>query len=117
MGGGGTLAAEAGLKVDYIRKKNFRKQDRVKAVIEQRGDQAGLVWCARHWIRARPISRGTTNQAALPSCDTATAFLNSPSPRPDKISCQMRQEFHDLGTEGCQRPMPAGHAGAAEDTT
>ena len=34
------LAAEAGLKVDYIRKKNFRKQDKVKAVIEQRGDQA-----------------------------------------------------------------------------
>jgi len=38
------LAAEAGLKVDYIRKKNFRKQDRVKAVIEQRGEHPGLVW-------------------------------------------------------------------------
>ena len=38
------LAAEAGLKIDYIRKKNFRKQDRVKAVIEQRGDHPGLGW-------------------------------------------------------------------------
>ena len=37
------LAAEAGRKVDYLRKKNFRKEDSVKAVIEQRGDQPGLV--------------------------------------------------------------------------
>ena len=38
------LAAEAGLKVDYIRKKNFRKQDKVKAVLQQRGEEPGLVW-------------------------------------------------------------------------
>lgn len=37
------LAAQAGLKIGYIRKKNFRKQDRVKAVIEQRGGHPGLV--------------------------------------------------------------------------
>jgi hypothetical protein len=38
------LAAAAGLEIDYIRKKNFRKEDKVKAVIEQRGDHPGLVW-------------------------------------------------------------------------
>ena len=38
------LAAEAGRKIDYMRQKNFRQQDRVKAVIEQRGDQPGWGW-------------------------------------------------------------------------
>ena len=38
------LAAEAGLKIDYIRKKNFRKEDKIKAVVKERGDHPGLVW-------------------------------------------------------------------------
>lgn len=38
------LAAEAGLSVDYIRKKNFRKEDKVKAVLKERGQRPGLVW-------------------------------------------------------------------------
>lgn len=38
------LAAEAGLEIDYIRKKNFRKEDRIKEVLRQRGDHPGLVW-------------------------------------------------------------------------
>lgn len=38
------LAAAAGLKVDYIRKKNFRKEDKIKAVLKERGNQPGLVW-------------------------------------------------------------------------
>ena len=38
------LAAASGLKIDYVRKKNFRKEDKVKAVLRERGSQPGLVW-------------------------------------------------------------------------
>src|SRR5438067_4134460 len=38
------LAAAQGLKIDYVRKKNFRKEDRVKAVLKERGTHPGLVW-------------------------------------------------------------------------
>lgn len=38
------LAAAAGLTIDYIRKKNFRKEDKIKAVLSERGDHPGLVW-------------------------------------------------------------------------
>jgi len=38
------LAAANGLNIDYIRKKNFRKQDKVKAVLKERGSHPGLVW-------------------------------------------------------------------------
>src|SRR6266404_3936373 len=38
------LAAANGLNIDYIRKKNFRKEDKVKAVLKERGAQPGLVW-------------------------------------------------------------------------
>jgi len=38
------LAAANGLNIDYIRKKNFRKEDKVKAVLKERGSHPGLVW-------------------------------------------------------------------------
>lgn len=38
------LAAASGLRIDYVRKKNFRKEDRVKEVLRQRGEHPGLVW-------------------------------------------------------------------------
>jgi len=38
------LAAANGLNIDYVRKKNFRKEDRVKAVLQDRGTHPGLVW-------------------------------------------------------------------------
>lgn len=38
------LAAEHGLEIEYIRKRNFRKEDRVKEVLAQRGDKPGLIW-------------------------------------------------------------------------
>jgi hypothetical protein len=38
------LAGAAGLSVDYVRKKNFRKEDRIKTVLAERGDHPGLVW-------------------------------------------------------------------------
>jgi hypothetical protein len=37
------LAAENGLTIDYIAKKNFRKEERVKAILKKRGDRPGLV--------------------------------------------------------------------------
>jgi hypothetical protein len=38
------VAAAHGLTIDYLRKKNFRKEDKVKAVVKERGDHVGLVW-------------------------------------------------------------------------
>lgn len=37
------VAKENGLEIDFIRKKNFRKEERVKAIIAERGDHPGLV--------------------------------------------------------------------------
>jgi hypothetical protein len=37
------LAAESGIEVEYIRRKNFRKEERVKEVLEKRGNHPGLV--------------------------------------------------------------------------
>src|SRR6266571_4336613 len=37
------LAAEAGIEIEFIRKRNFRKEHRVKQIIAERGDHAGLV--------------------------------------------------------------------------
>lgn len=37
------LAEQAGLEIEYIRKKNFRKEDRIAAILRQRGDHPGLV--------------------------------------------------------------------------
>ena len=37
------LAEENGLEIDFIRKKNFRKEDRIKDIIKQRGLHPGLV--------------------------------------------------------------------------
>jgi hypothetical protein len=38
------VAATNGLTIDYVRKKNFRKEDKVKAVLKDRGSHPGLVW-------------------------------------------------------------------------
>lgn len=37
------LATAHGLEIEYIRKKNFRKEDRIRAILEQCGEQPGLV--------------------------------------------------------------------------
>lgn len=37
------LAAEAGIEIEYVRKLNFRKEDRVRQVVRARGDHPGLV--------------------------------------------------------------------------
>lgn len=37
------VAQAAGLTIEYIRKKDFRKEDRIQAIIAQRGAQPGLV--------------------------------------------------------------------------
>lgn len=38
-----TLAQQHGLKIEFVRKKKFRKEDRVQAVLKQRGTAPGLV--------------------------------------------------------------------------
>ena len=37
------LAGEADVEIEFIRKRNFRKEDRVKEVLARRGDHPGLV--------------------------------------------------------------------------
>jgi hypothetical protein len=37
------VAAEAGIEIEFIRKRNFRKEDRVKELLEKRGEHPGLV--------------------------------------------------------------------------
>jgi hypothetical protein len=37
------LATENGLTIDYIQKKNFRKEERIKALLKDRGEHPGLV--------------------------------------------------------------------------
>jgi hypothetical protein len=37
------LATENGIEIEFIRKRNVRKEDRVKAILAQRGEQPGLV--------------------------------------------------------------------------
>lgn len=38
------LAAKHEIEIEYIRKKNFRKEDRIKEVLAKRGTAPGLVW-------------------------------------------------------------------------
>ncbi len=37
------IAEENGLKIEFIRKNNFRKEDKIKKILEERGDHPGLV--------------------------------------------------------------------------
>lgn len=62
------LAAESGLESEYVRRKNFRKEERVQAVLRQRGNAPGLV----HIFSAmegcpsfRPWPDKTTQQTSL----------------------------------------------------
>lgn len=38
-----SLAAESGLAIEYIQRKNFRKEDRIQEILRTRGDHPGLV--------------------------------------------------------------------------
>lgn len=60
------LATEAGIEIEFIRKRNFRKEDRVKEIMAKRGEnRAGLV-CIFSAMEpsARRISPGTTSKPA-----------------------------------------------------
>lgn len=69
------LAAEHGLTVDYIRKKNFRKEERIQEILRQRGSGPGLVWIF----------------SALEPCTTYQPWFNKQSKRaylrPDDGKC------------------------------
>ncbi len=38
-----SIAKDNNLEIDFIRKKNFRKESRIKEILEKRGDHTGLV--------------------------------------------------------------------------
>ncbi len=53
------VATATGVKIDYVRKKNFRKEDRLKAVLKERGTHPGLVWifsAIEDWAAAQQLS-------------------------------------------------------------
>jgi hypothetical protein len=56
------MAAEAGIEIEFIRKRNLRKEDRVKETLEKRGEYPGLVCISPPWNPARPTSHGTTGR-------------------------------------------------------
>jgi len=61
------LARESGIAIEHIRKKNIRKEDLVKAVLEPSGDSTpGWSPSSRRWKPARAINRGTTSRPARP---------------------------------------------------
>ncbi len=69
------LAAQNGLQIDYIRKKNFRKEERIQEILRKRGTEPGLVWIF----------------SALEPCTTYQPWFNKQSKqaylRPDDGKC------------------------------
>lgn len=69
------LAAQHGLQIDYIRKKNFRKEERIQEILRKRGTEPGLVWIF----------------SALELCTTYQPWFNKQSQRaylrPDDGKC------------------------------
>jgi len=66
-----TVAKANGLEIEYIRKKDFRKEDRIQKILKQRGNSPG--WCTsfRLWSPALPTDPGTTRAlAGLICCGT-----------------------------------------------
>ena len=58
------IAADNAIEIEFVRsRKSFRKEDRVKAVLEKRASIRA--WCAffRPWSRAAATSLGTTRRA------------------------------------------------------
>lgn len=50
------VAQAAGLEIDYIRKSNFRKEDKIKKVLAERGEHPGLVFNGHNWL-ARELAK------------------------------------------------------------
>src|SRR5215472_11694565 len=103
------LAAENGCDIEFVRKRNLRKEDRVKEILTQRGDHPGLVCIYRPWSPARPTSRGTTNRPARRTCVRmrASAFTTT-SISSTKIS--------GWAMCGCRPGCPAGCRSTSTDT-
>jgi hypothetical protein len=49
------LAGESGVEIEFLRKRNMRKEDRVKQILNKRGDHPGLVCSVR---KSKPIFPG-----------------------------------------------------------
>lgn len=62
------VAREAGLEIDFIRRKNFRKEERVKQILAERGDHPGLVHvfsAMEPCLSFRPWHEKTTGKTTL----------------------------------------------------
>ena len=88
------LAAEHGLEIISIRKKNFRKDDRVKAILAQRGNHPGLV-CIFSALEPCP------SYQALHDKSSGKTFL-----RPDDAK-YLHYYFHFIDEESVSNPTVA----------
>src|ERR1700678_4263478 len=58
------VAAANAIEIEFVRSaKKFRKENRVKEILEKRGEQPGVVVSFRTWGRAAATSSGTTRRA------------------------------------------------------
>jgi hypothetical protein len=67
------IGGEAGIEIEFLRKRNVRKEDLVKQVLAKRGEHPGLVCILSAMEPAPPTSRGTTKTPARRSCCRTTA--------------------------------------------
>ena len=67
------IAKENGLEIDFIRKKNFRKEKRIQDIIKSRGDHPGMVHIySLRWSHAKVINHGMTKTPIIPISNPMT---------------------------------------------
>jgi len=67
------VAAGQGLEIEYIRKKDFRKEDRIQAILAQRGSQPGLVHIFSAMEPCATYNPGTTKRRGTPTLSPTVA--------------------------------------------
>ena len=68
-----TLAKENGIEIEFVRKRNVRKEDLVKAILTKRGDIRDWFASSWQWSPVRATNRGTTRVREKPICGPMTA--------------------------------------------
>jgi hypothetical protein len=107
----GRLAAAAGIEIEFMRKRNVRKEDVVKAALAKRGEQPGLV-CILSAMEpcSTYTSHGTTKPPARHSCGRTMASACTTT----SISSTKSWDYATCGSRpGC----PAGYRSISTGTT
>ena len=81
------IAREAGLKIDHNRRKDFRKEERIKEIVAQRGDLSGCSSISTDTTGSPPSSAGTGLPTGWSTMLLSTSRI---SPRPRELSIDSR---------------------------